>query len=258
MLNQFSRTELLLGKQAMQILKNSRVAVFGIGGVGGYAVEALVRSGVGTIDLVDDDKVCLTNLNRQIIATRKTVGKYKVDVMKERILEINPDAVVNVHKCFFLPETKDEFDFSKYSYVLDAVDTVTAKIQLVLEARDAGVPIISSMGAGNKLNPAGFEVADIYETSVCPLAKVMRRELKKRNVEHLKVVYSKEKPIRPLDDMAVSCRTNCICPPGAEHKCTQRRDIPGSTAFVPAVAGLIMAGEVIKDLTTDSGLRESK
>lgn len=258
MLNQFSRTELLLGKQAMQILKNSRVAVFGIGGVGGYAVEALVRSGVGTIDLVDDDKVCLTNLNRQIIATRKTVGKYKVDVMKERILEINPDAVVNVHKCFFLPETKDEFDFSKYSYVLDAVDTVTAKIQLVLEARDAGVPIISSMGAGNKLNPAGFEVADIYETSVCPLAKVMRRELKKRNVEHLKVVYSKEKPIRPLDDMAVSCRTNCICPPGAEHKCTQRRDIPGSTAFVPAVAGLIMAGEVIKDLTTDSGLKESK
>ena len=257
MLNQFSRTELLLGKQAMQMLKNSRVAVFGIGGVGGYAVEALVRSGVGIIDLVDDDKVCLTNLNRQIIATRKTVGKYKVDVMKERILEINPDAVVNVHKCFFLPETKDEFDFSKYSYVLDAVDTVTAKIQLVLEARDAGVPIISSMGAGNKLNPALFEVADIYETSVCPLAKVMRRELKKRNVEHLKVVYSKEKPIRPLDDMAVSCRTNCICPPGAEHKCTQRRDIPGSTAFVPAVAGLIMAGEVIKDLTTDGLLRES-
>ena len=257
MLNQFSRTELLLGKQAMQMLKNSRVAVFGIGGVGGYAVEALVRSGVGIIDLVDDDKVCLTNLNRQIIATRKTVGKYKVDVMKERILEINPDAVVNVHKCFFLPETKDEFDFSKYSYVLDAVDTVTAKIQLVLEARDAGVPIISSMGAGNKLNPAGFEVADIYETSVCPLAKVMRRELKKRNVEHLKVVYSKEKPIRPLDDMAVSCRTNCICPPGAEHKCTQRRDIPGSTAFVPAVAGLIMAGEVIKDLTTDGLVRES-
>ena len=180
-----------------------------------------------------------------------------MDVMKERILEINPDAVVNVHKCFFLPETKDEFDFSKYSYVLDAVDTVTAKIQLVLEARDAGVPIISSMGAGNKLNPALFEVADIYETSVCPLAKVMRRELKKRNVEHLKVVYSKEKPIRPLDDMAVSCRTNCICPPGAEHKCTQRRDIPGSTAFVPAVAGLIMAGEVIKDLTTDGLVRES-
>ena len=248
MLNQFSRTELLLGKDAMQVLANSRVAVFGIGGVGGYTVEALVRSGVGAIDLIDDDKVCLTNLNRQIIATRKTVGKYKVDVMKERILEINPDAVVNVHKCFFLPETKDEFDFSQYSYVVDAVDTVTAKIQLVLEAQSAGVPIISSMGAGNKLNPAAFEVADIYKTSVCPLAKVMRRELKKRNVKHLKVVYSKEEPIRPIDDMAISCRTNCICPPGAKHKCTERRDIPGSNAFVPSVVGMIIAGEVIKDL----------
>lgn len=249
MLNQFSRTELLLGKEAMQVLENSRVAVFGIGGVGGYVVEALVRSGVGMIDLVDDDKVCLTNINRQIIATRKTIGKYKVDVMKERILDINPDAIVNTHKCFFLPETKDEFDFSQYSYVVDAVDTVTAKIQLVLEAQNAGVPIISSMGAGNKLNPAGFEVADIYETSVCPLAKVMRRELKKRNIEHLKVVYSKEKPIRPIEDMAISCRTNCICPPDAKHKCTERRDIPGSNAFVPSVVGLIIAGEVIKDLT---------
>lgn len=248
MLNQFSRTELLLGKESMQLLENSRVAVFGVGGVGGYAVEALVRSGVGAIDLIDDDKVCLTNLNRQIIATRKTVGKYKVDVMKERILEINPNAVVNTHKCFFLPETRDEFDFSQYSYVLDAVDTVTAKIQLVLEAQNAGVPIISSMGAGNKLDPTGFEVADIYETSVCPLAKVMRRELRKRNIEHLKVVYSKEKPTRPIDDMAISCRTHCICPPGAKHKCTERRDIPGSNAFVPSVAGLIMAGEVIKDL----------
>lgn len=249
MLNQFSRTELLLGKQAMEVLENSRVAVFGVGGVGGYAVEALVRSGVGTIDLIDDDKVCLTNLNRQIIATRKTVGKYKVDVMKERILDINPNAVVNVHKCFFLPENKDEFDFSQYSYVIDAVDTVTAKIQLVLEAQNAGIPIISSMGAGNKLDPTGFEVADIYKTSVCPLAKVMRRELKKRNVKHLKVVYSKEKPIRPIEDMAISCRTNCICPPGAQHKCTDRRDIPGSNAFVPSVVGMIIAGEVIKDLT---------
>lgn len=249
MLNQFSRTELLLGKQAMEVLENSRVAVFGVGGVGGYAVEALVRSGVGTIDLIDDDKVCLTNLNRQIIATRKTVGKYKVDVMKERILDINPNAVVNVHKCFFLPENKDEFDFSQYSYVIDAVDTVTAKIQLVLEAQNAGVPIISSMGAGNKLDPTGFEVADIYKTSVCPLAKVMRRELKKRNVKHLKVVYSKEKPIRPIEDMAISCRTNCICPPGAQHKCTERRAIPGSNAFVPSVVGMIIAGEVIKDLT---------
>lgn len=252
MLNQFSRTEILLGKEAMEILASSRVAVFGIGGVGGYVVEALVRSGVGAIDLIDDDKVCLTNLNRQLIATRKTVGRYKTEVMKERILDINPDADVCEHRCFFLPENKDAFDFTKYSYVVDAVDTVTAKIALVLEAQGAGVPIISSMGAGNKLNPADFEVADIYETSVCPLAKVMRRELKKRNVKHLKVVYSKEKALRPIEDMPVSCRTNCICPPGAERKCTQRRDIPGSTAFVPSVAGLIIAGEVIKDLTAEA------
>lgn len=252
MLNQFSRTELLLGKKAMEVLEHSRVAVFGVGGVGGYAVEALVRSGVGAIDLIDDDKVCLTNLNRQIIATRKTVGKYKVDVMKERILEINPNAIVNVHKCFFLPETRDAFDFSRYSYVVDAVDTVTAKIQLVLEAKEAGIPIISSMGAGNKMNPAELQVADIYETSICPLAKVMRKELRKRNIEHLKVVYSKEKPIRPIEDMAISCRTHCICPPGAQHKCTDRRDIPGSNAFVPSVAGLIIASEVIKDLTRET------
>jgi tRNA A37 threonylcarbamoyladenosine dehydratase len=249
MLNQFSRTELLLGKEAMNTLENARVAVFGIGGVGGYVVEALVRSGVGTIDLIDDDKVCLTNINRQIIATRKTVGKYKVDVMKERILEINPKAVVHTHQCFFLPENKDEFDFSQYSYVVDAVDTVTAKIQLVLEAQTAGVPIISSMGAGNKMNPAEFEVADIYKTSVCPLAKVMRRELKKRNVKHLKVVYSKEKPITPVEDMSISCKSHCICPPGAVRKCTERRAIPGSNAFVPSVVGLIIASEVIKDLT---------
>lgn len=255
MLNQFSRTELLLGKEAMEILAASRVAVFGVGGVGGFTVEALARSGVGTIDLIDDDKVCLTNLNRQLIATRKTVGRYKTEVMKERILEINPDAVVYEHKCFFLPENKDGFDFTKYSYVVDAVDTVTAKIALVLESQNAGVPIISSMGAGNKLNPAEFEVADIYDTSVCPLAKVMRRELKKRNVKHLKVVYSKEKPLRPIEDMAVSCRTNCICPPEARHKCTKRRDIPGSTAFVPSVAGLIIAGEVIKDLTSEATRR---
>lgn len=249
MLNQFSRTELLLGKKSMERLANARVAVFGVGGVGGYTVEALVRSGVGTIDLIDDDKVCLTNLNRQIIATRKTVGQYKADVMKERILEINPNAVVHVHKCFFLPENSDEFDFSQYSYVVDAVDTVTAKIALVLKAQEAGVPVISSMGAGNKLNPADFEVADIYKTSVCPLAKVMRRELKKRGVKHLKVVYSKEKPITPIEDMSISCRSNCICPPDAAHKCTERRAIPGSIAFVPSVVGLIIAGEVIKDLT---------
>lgn len=258
MLNQFSRTELLLGKEAMDILAKARVAVFGIGGVGGYTVEALARSGVGTIDLIDDDKVCLTNLNRQLVATRKTIGRYKVDVMKERILEINPEAVVNVHQCFFLPETKDEFDFSSYSYVVDAVDTVTAKIELVMSSQAAGVPVISSMGAGNKLNPAEFQVADIYETSVCPLAKVMRRELKKRGVKKLKVVYSQEKPLRPIEDMAISCRTHCICPPGAQHKCTEKRDIPGSNAFVPPVVGLIIAGEVIKDLTwkATSKLRE--
>ncbi len=248
MLNQFSRTELLFGKEAMERLEQARVAVFGIGGVGGYTVEALVRSGVGAIDLVDDDKVCLTNLNRQIIAARSTVGKYKVDVMRDRILDINPKCQVEVHKCFYLPETKDEFDFSQYSYVVDAVDTVTAKLQLVMEAQEHGVPIISSMGAGNKLNPALFEVADIYNTSVCPLAKVMRRELKKRCVKKLKVVYSKEPPIRPIEDMAISCRTNCICPPDTQHKCTERRDIPGSTAFVPSVAGLIIASEVIQDL----------
>jgi tRNA A37 threonylcarbamoyladenosine dehydratase len=251
MLNQFSRTELLFGKEAMNVLEQSRVAVFGIGGVGGYTVEALVRSGVGTFDLIDDDKVCMTNLNRQIIATRKTVGKYKVDAMKERILDINPNAVVNIHKCFFLPETKDQFDFSEYSYVVDAVDTVTAKIELVMECEKAKVPIISSMGAGNKLNADMFEVADIYKTSVCPLAKVMRRELKKRKVKKLKVVYSKEQPLKPVEDMAISCRANCICPPGAQRKCTDRRAIPGSTAFVPSVVGLIIAGEVIKDLTKD-------
>lgn len=248
MLNQFSRTELLFGKEAMDKLQNSRVAVFGIGGVGGYVCEALVRSGIYHFDLIDDDQVCLTNLNRQIIATRKTVGQYKVDVMRERILEINPDADVSVHKCFFLPENADKFPFEEYDYVVDAVDTVTAKIELVMKAQEKGVPIISSMGAGNKLDPSAFKVADIYKTRVDPLARVMRREMKKRGVKKLKVVYSEEDPKRPIEDMAVSCRNNCICPPGAQHKCTERRDIPGSTAFVPSVAGLIIAGEVIKDL----------
>lgn len=248
MLNQFSRTQLLLGQEAMEKLKQSRVIVFGVGGVGGFAVEALVRSGVGAIDLVDDDLVCLTNLNRQLIATRKTVGKYKTDVMRDRILEINPNCEVTVHKTFYLPETKDEFHFEDYDYVIDAVDTVTAKISLVMAAQEAGTPIISCMGAGNKLDPTQFEIADIYKTSVCPLARVMRRELKKRGVKHLKVLYSKEKAMRPLDDMSQSCRTHCICPPGAKHKCTERRDIPGSVAFVPSVAGLIIGGEVVKDL----------
>ena len=248
MLNEFSRTQLLLGKEAMQLLKQKRVIVFGIGGVGGYVCEALVRSGIGAIDLVDDDKVCLTNINRQLIATRKTVGKYKVDVMRDRINEINPECKVYCHNCFYLPETKDEFDFSQYDYVVDAIDTVSGKIALVLQSNEANVHIISSMGAGNKLDPTAFEVEDIYKTSVDPLARVMRRELKKRNVKHLKVVYSKEKPIRPLEDMSISCRTQCICPPGTKQKSTQRRDIPGSVAFVPSVAGLIIASEVVKDL----------
>ncbi len=256
MLTQFSRTELLLGKKAMEKLARSRVAVFGIGGVGGYVCEALVRSGVGAFDLIDDDKVCLTNLNRQIIATRKTVGKYKAEVMKDRILEINPDAQVNVHKCFFLPENADEFPFDEYDYIVDAVDTVTAKIELVMKAQEKNVPVISSMGAGNKLDGSQFRVSDIYKTKMCPLAKVMRRELKKRGVRKLKVVYSEEKPVRPLDDMSVSCRTNCICPPGAKHKCTERRDIPGSVAFVPSVAGLIIAGEVVKDLCSEEMRQE--
>ena len=248
MLTQFSRTELLLGKEAMQRLEGARVAVFGIGGVGGYVCEALARSGVGALDLVDDDKVCLTNLNRQIIATRKTVGRYKTEVMKERILDINPKAKVEIHNCFFLPENADEFPFEEYDYIVDAVDTVTAKISLVMKAKECNVPIISSMGAGNKLDASQFKVADIYKTKVCPLAKVMRRELKKRGVKKLKVVYSEEQPTRPKEDMSIGCRTNCICPPGAKHKCTERRDIPGSVAFVPAVAGLIIAGEVVKDL----------
>lgn len=250
MLNQFSRTELLFGKEAMKRLEQSRIAVFGIGGVGGYTVEALVRSGVGAIDLIDDDKVCLTNLNRQIIATRSTVGKYKVDVMKERILDINPDCKVEVHKCFYLPETKDAFDFSQYSYVVDAVDTVTAKIQLVMEAKEKGISIISSMGAGNKWNPAEFEVADIYQTSVCPLARIMRRELKKRGIKELKVVYSKEPPIQNSEVVLNYDETDGIEQEGEHSERMVHRSIPGSNAFVPPVVGLIMASEVIKDIGT--------
>ena len=248
MLNQFSRTELLLGRDAMERLSQSRVAVFGIGGVGGYVCEALVRSGVGAIDLIDDDRVCLTNLNQQIIATRKTVGRLKAEVMQERILEINPKVNVQVHACFFLPENADTFSFADYDYVVDAVDTVSAKLSLVEKCVQAHTPVISCMGAGNKLDPTAFRVADIYRTSVDPLARVMRRELKKRGIRKLKVVYSEEPPIRPIEDMAISCRTHCICPPGTKRHCTDRRDIPGSNAFVPAVAGLIIAGEVIKDL----------
>ena len=248
MLNKFSRTELLLGHDAMGKLANSRVAVFGIGGVGGYAVEALVRSGVGIIDIIDDDKICITNINRQIYATTKTVGKYKVDVARERILDINPDIVVNTYKTFFTPETSHEFDFQDYDYVIDAIDTVSGKLELVMKANESGTPIICSMGAGNKINPAMFEVSDIYQTSVCPLARVMRQELKKRKIKSLKVVYSKEKPIIPSDDMEISCKKHCVCPPGTVRKCTKRHQIPGSNAFVPSVVGLIIAGEVIKDL----------
>ena len=248
MLDQFSRTQLLYGAEAMEKLASARVAVFGVGGVGGYVVEALARSGVGAIDLIDDDKVCLTNINRQIIATRKSVGKYKVDVAQERINDINPDCVVRTYKTFYMPDTASQFNFSEYDYIVDAIDTVTGKLELIVQAKACGTPIISSMGAGNKMDPTGFEVTDIYKTSICPLAKVMRRECKKRGIESLKVVYSKEPPITPLEDMAISCRTNCICPPGAERKCTQRRAIPGSNAFVPSVVGLIIGGEVIKDL----------
>ena len=248
MLNQFSRTELLFGKEAMERLAGSRVAVFGIGGVGGYTVEALVRSGVGEVDLIDDDRVCLTNINRQIFATRKTVGHYKVDVAAERIHEINPDVRVRTYKTFYTPETAEQFDFSEYDYIVDAIDTVTGKIALVMNAHAAATPIISSMGAGNKIDPTAFEVADLYSTSVCPLARVMRRELKRRGIEKLKVVYSKEPPLTPIDDMAISCRAHCICPPGTARKCTQRRQVPGSNAFVPSVVGLIIAGEVIKGL----------
>lgn len=251
MLNQFSRTELLLGKEAIDRLSQSRVAIFGIGGVGGYVCEALVRSGVGGFDLIDDDKVCLTNLNRQIIATRKTIGQYKTEVMKERILDINPQADVRIHQCFFLPENAADFPFAEYDYIVDAVDTVTAKLELVMKAKENNVPIISSMGAGNKLDGSAFRVADIYKTKVCPLAKVMRRELKKRGIKDLKVVYSEEEPIQPIGDVEENNREGDGSLPDADSMHKQKRSIPGSTAFVPAVAGLIIAGEVIKDLTND-------
>ena len=249
MQDQFSRTQLLFGREGMARLRAARVAVFGVGGVGGYTVEALARSGVGALDLIDDDKICLTNLNRQIIATRKTVGQYKVDAAEARVKEINPDCAVRTYRTFYTPETAGQFDFTQYDYVVDAIDTVTGKIALVLQAQAAGVPIISAMGAGNKLDPTRFEVADISKTSVCPLARVMRRELKKRGVKHLKVVYSKEPAMTPIDDDSISCRSNCICPPGAEKKCLVRRQVPGSNAFVPPAAGLILAAEVVKDLT---------
>ena len=248
MQNQFSRTQLLFGRDAMKRLASARVAVFGIGGVGGYAVEALARSGVGALDLIDDDRVCLTNLNRQIIATRPTIGKYKVDVAEARVLDINPDCKVRTYKTFFLPETAGQFDFSQYDYVIDAIDTVTGKIGLVTAAHAASVPMICSMGAGNKVDPTRFRVSDIYKTHTDPLAKVMRYKLKRLGIKKLKVVWSDELPIKPIDDPTISCRLHCVCPPGTERKCTERRDIPGSNAFVPSVVGLILAGEVVKDL----------
>ncbi|MBQ9045381.1 MAG: tRNA threonylcarbamoyladenosine dehydratase [Oscillospiraceae bacterium] len=251
MQNQFSRSELLLGAPAMARLKAARVAVFGLGGVGSYAAEALARGGVGALDLVDDDRVCLTNLNRQLFATRGTVGQYKIDAARERLLAINPKLELTLHRCFYLPETAAQFDFSQYDYVIDAIDTVTGKLMLVEQAAAAGTPIISAMGAGNKLDPTRFEVADIYDTTICPLARVMRRELKRRGIDHLKVVYSKEPPITPMETEEISCKHNCICPPGTERKCTDRRSVPGSVSFVPPVVGLIAAGEVIKDLVKD-------
>lgn len=244
---QFSRTEMLIGKDGLSRLKQARVAVFGVGGVGGYVVEALARSGVGAFDLIDNDTVALSNLNRQIIATRDTIGRDKVDVMRERILSINPDAVVKVHKCFYLPETAERFDFAQYTYVVDAVDTVTAKLDIIMRAKKADVPVISAMGAGNKLDPSAFCVTDIYKTSVCPLAKVMRRELKKRGVKSLKVVYSTEQAISPCPDGADTGETKPESDDGAENR-TARKRIPGSIAFVPAVAGLMLAGEVVKDI----------
>lgn len=248
MLHEFSRTEMLIGKEGIEKLKHAKVAVFGIGGVGSFVVEGLVRAGVGKFVLIDDDCVCLTNINRQIHATRKTVGRPKVEVMKERILDINPKAEVKTIQNFYLPDNALEMMEDDYDYIIDAIDTVTAKIDLVLQANKRNIPIISSMGTGNKLDPTRLEITDIYKTSVCPLAKVMRRELKVRGVKKLKVVYSKETPIKPLEEEDSNCNNSCICPPGTTRKCTSRHQIPGSISFVPSVAGLIISGEVIKDL----------
>lgn len=248
MLDKFSRTELLLGKEKMKKLHDSKVAIFGIGGVGSYAVEGLVRAGIGKFVLIDDDKICLTNINRQIHATTKTVGVEKVEAMKNRILEINPKAEVVTHLTFLNPENSNELISSDYDYIVDAIDTITSKIDLVVKATEKNIPIISSMGAGNKLDPTRFEVVDINKTSMCPVAKVMRKELRKRNINSLKTVYSKEEPLVPINDCEASCKNNCICPKGTVRKCTIRRQIPGSISFVPSVVGLIIASEVVKDL----------
>lgn len=253
MLNEFSRTELLLGPEGMKKLSESRVAVFGIGGVGTFAVEALTRSGVGAMDLFDDDKVCLTNINRQLIATRKTVGRKKVEVMRDRVLEINPNARVETHEVFYGADNADQYDLSIYDYIIDAIDTVSSKLVLIERAKANAVPIISSMGAGNKLDPTRLEVADISKTSMCPLAKVMRKELRRRGIKNLKVVYSKEPQLTPIEDDENSCKNQCICPPDTKRKCTVRRQVPGSIAFVPSVAGLILAAEVIRELALPDG-----
>ena len=248
MLNEFSRAEIIIGKDAMQALAAARVAIFGVGGVGSYAAEAIARAGVEAIDLFDDDKVCLTNINRQLIALHSTIGKKKVEVMQTRILDINPRCVVVAQECFYGAENADQYDLSVYDYIVDAIDTVSSKLVLIERAHAAGVPVISCMGAGNKLDPTRLEVADIYKTSVCPLARVMRKELKVRGIPALKVVYSREESIKPSDEMSTSCKTNCVCPPGTKRKCTVRRQVPGSVSFVPPVAGFILAGEVIKDI----------
>ena len=246
--DQFSRTRMLVGEEAMAKLKASRVAVFGLGGVGGYAVEALARSGIGHLDLVDDDRVCMTNLNRQVIATWKTVGKYKTDVAEERVKQINPRCEVTLYQTFVDASTIDQFDFSKFDYVIDAVDTVTAKLLIIERCKEADVPVISCMGAGNKMDPTAFRVTDIAKTKVCPLARVMRIELKKRGITKVKVVYSEEEAMTPVVTEDIDCKLHCVCPPGTTRKCTERRAIPGSNAFVPSVAGLIAGGEVVKDL----------
>ena len=249
MLNQYSRTELVMGQEALDKLRSCRVAVFGIGGVGGSVVETLARSGVGTIDVIDDDKICLTNLNRQILATRDTIGMYKADAAEERIHQIDPDIKVNKHKVLYLPgEAAESIDFSVFDYVIDSLDTMSAKIDIVMKAKAAGVPVISCMGCGNRVDPSKLQVTDIYKTSMDPLSKIMRKEMKKRRVRRLKVVFSTEPPIRPLRDQDNSCRYHCICPPGTKRKCTERRDIPGSTAFVPPAAGIMAASEAVRDL----------
>lgn len=248
MQNQFSRTQLLFGRPAIDTLRGSRVAVFGVGGVGGYVVEVLARSGVGELDLFDDDRVCMTNINRQIHALISTIGRHKVDVAAERIHDINPRCIVHRYQMFYHPDNADDIDLAQFDYVVDCIDTVKAKLELVRRCHRQGIPIISSMGAANKLDPTAFRVSDLSKTEMDPLAKVMRKTLRKEGITHLKVVYSKEQPLRPIDQPEISCRMHCICPDKDMRKCTERRDIPASNAFVPAAAGLIVGGEVVKDL----------